>query len=99
MNTIMPDELRQKIENKENIILLDVRTTEEFARGHIEGAINLPGHILPLRYEEVLPDKNAEIICCCFSGGRSAQAIQFLQSHGYTNLKNLMGGYMVYSRG
>jgi rhodanese-related sulfurtransferase len=99
MQTIHPDDLRQKIKHKEQIILLDVRNTEEVAQGAIEGAINVPLHVLPLRYEDALEDKNAEIICYCESGGRSSRATQFLTEHGYINVSNLYGGYMIYSLG
>ncbi|MBI2436812.1 MAG: rhodanese-like domain-containing protein [Candidatus Magasanikbacteria bacterium] len=99
MHTIHPDDLRQKIKNKEKIMLLDVRNTDEVEQGFIEGAINIPLHILPLKFEEALPDTQAEIICYCESGGRSSRATQFLEEHGYTHVSNLYGGYMIYSLG
>ena len=70
---------------------VDVREPDEFAVGHIPGARLLPlGEVLT-RAEEVLPDKNAPWLIYCRTCRRSADAVQKLDSLGYTNLYDLGG--------
>ena len=73
-------------------VLLDVRTPEEFAEGHIPGSVNIPLQILPTR--QGLPeDLHTPIFAYCRSGGRSNRAAAFLTKIGYCNVKNI-GGIM-----
>lgn len=72
------------------LILLDVRTPEEWAEGHIEGAILIPLDELPNRAAAELP-QDAEIVVYCRSGNRSAQAAAYLVDAGYTNVSDLGG--------
>lgn len=70
-------------------LIIDVREPQEFAGGHVAGAINLP----PSKLMGDLPEltsvaKDTEIILYCRSGSRSNVAIQILKSKGYTNLIN-----------
>ncbi|MGE5303966.1 MAG: FAD-dependent oxidoreductase [Alphaproteobacteria bacterium] len=74
-------------------LLLDVREPEEFARGHIPDAINLPLSQMRERYGE-LP-KEREIWTCCGVGQRSYYATRFLTQQGYRT-RNLSGGYTTY---
>ena len=74
----------------QNPLIIDVRTTEEFATGTVPGAINIPSHLIPLRLEEIPKDK--PVIVFCQSGGRSGLVKQFLFREGYTNCVN--GGAM-----
>ncbi|MCF0245439.1 MAG: rhodanese-like domain-containing protein [Ileibacterium sp.] len=76
-----------------NSILIDVRTPEEYSRGHIPGAINIPNETITNIPPKQLPDKNAEILSYCQSGMRSEQAVTKLKSMGYANVKNI-GGIM-----
>jgi len=68
--------------------LVDVRTPEEFAGGHIEGAVNIPVQELDRRMSELGP-KDAAIVVYCRSGARSAQAANMLKSAGYGSVHNL----------
>ncbi|MCI8611539.1 MAG: rhodanese-like domain-containing protein [Clostridiales bacterium] len=71
-------------------ILLDVRTSEEFADGHIPNSRNLP--LLELaRIEEEISEKDAPIFVYCHSGSRSKQAAAALKQMGYCNIKNIGG--------
>ncbi len=72
---------------------LDVREPDEFATGHIAGALLLPLGDIPARAAEVLPDKAAPLVVYCRSGARSDMAVKQLESMGYTNLRD-MGGVM-----
>ncbi len=69
--------------------LIDVREADEFAEGHLPGAINLPLSDFLERYEELDKDKPYYIICR--SGARSAQACAFLEEEGY-DVTNVAGG-------
>lgn len=87
-------ELKEKLEAKENIQFIDCREQQEWAEGHIAGATLLPLSLLPVKFEDVLKDKNATIVIQCRSGARSMNACMFLLSKGFTNLTNVNGGIM-----
>jgi rhodanese-related sulfurtransferase len=72
-------------------IIIDARTEEEFAQGHIPGAILIPEYEIASRAEAELPDKNALILVYCRSGRRSKIASQELVKLGYTNVKEFGG--------
>lgn len=76
--------------NKENTILLDVRSDIEFSNGHIEGALNIPVDNLRERLGEL--DKNKEIIEYCQVGLRGYVASRILSQNGF-KVKNITGGY------
>lgn len=76
-------------ENK-NAALLDVRTREEYARGHIEGSYNLPLDELD-RVDSIIKDKNVTLYVHCLSGGRSKRATAFLRSKGYKDVYDIGG--------
>lgn len=78
----------------ENTILLDVRKPDEFARGHIEGAINIPVDELRSRLDEI--DRDQEVIEYCQVGLRGHVAERILTQHGY-KVKNLTGGWKTFS--
>lgn len=80
--------------NKEYSILIDVRTLQEFTMGSIEGAINIPLDELRNRLQEIPTDK--ELILFCQIGLRGYFAYRILIQKGYTNVKNLSGGYKTY---
>lgn len=89
---ITAEEAKSRIESGDNIVILDVRTAEEYAEKHIEGAVLLPvTEITESSVMSVLPDKNAEILVYCRSGNRSKQAADLLISMGYTNVKDFGG--------
>jgi phage shock protein E len=68
-------------------IILDVRTSGEFAQGHSKDAMNISLDQLAKKLES-FPDKNKHIITCCASGMRSGSAKVMLESKGYTNVHN-----------
>jgi rhodanese-related sulfurtransferase len=61
--------------------ILDVRTIEEFAGGHVAGSINIPLHEIPHRLAEI-KKMNQPLVLCCASGNRSGQATAYLKSLG-----------------
>lgn len=72
-------------------VLVDVRTPEEYAMGHIPGAMLLTLDKLPQQAVTSLPDKDASIIVYCQSGGRSAFAASHLSARGYKHVYDLGG--------
>ena len=76
---------------EENYIILDVRTTEEFAEKHIPNAINIPNETIGSEELAELPDKNQLILVYCRSGNRSKQASEKLAALGYANIYEFGG--------
>lgn len=82
----------QKIINDSNTTIVDVRTREEFAGGHVAGSINIPLQEVQQRIGE-LKGIDGNIVLCCASGGRSNMCLQFMQQSGFTNVYD-GGGWM-----
>lgn len=71
-------------------VLLDVRTPEEYAGGHVPGSRNLPLQVI-VNVEEEIPEKDTPVFVYCQSGGRSRRATAFMEKIGYANVKNIGG--------
>lgn len=82
---------KARMDSGDEIIILDVRTQEEYDAGHIPGAILVPNETIIDKQPELLPDLNAEILVYCRSGNRSAQAAKKLIAIGYTNVFDFGG--------
>lgn len=74
------------------MVLLDVRSRQEYQEGHLNGAINIPLYDINKDVSNILEDKNEKIVVYCQSGGRSIKAKQKLQELGYTNVTDIAGG-------
>ncbi|MFC1655799.1 rhodanese-like domain-containing protein [Patescibacteria group bacterium] len=88
----------ERVENKEIVVLLDVRTPEEYEEYHLSDAILMPLQTL----EDDLAantqfDKDDEIIVYCRSGRRSMEAFNILTKLGYSNVKSMAGGIKQWS--
>jgi rhodanese-related sulfurtransferase len=93
VHLVTPQSVYQRLPDLgDDLILLDVRTPEEWAAGHIEGATLIPLDDLGTRAASELP-KDAAIIVYCRSGNRSAEAASYLVNAGYTNVSD-MGGIL-----
>jgi len=88
---ITPAEAKALMDSEQDHIILDVRTPEEFASGHIAGAILLPDYEIGEKAEHVLTDKDQLILVYCRSGRRSKNAASQLATLGYTNIKEFGG--------
>ena len=84
------EELKQKLDLGEDVTLLDVREPHEWPISDLPESVKIPLGQLPQRYSELAPD--ADLVVYCRTGGRSAQAVQFLQQRGYGRAANLTGG-------
>ena len=88
---ISMDEAIAMMEEKNDYIILDVRTPEEFAEKHIPHAINIPNETIGTEEIPELPDKEQMILVYCRSGNRSKQASEKLVRLGYTNIVEFGG--------
>ena len=88
---ITPAEAKALMDSEEGYIILDVRTPEEFAEGHIKGAILIPDYEIGEKAESILTDKDQLILVYCRSGRRSKNAASELATLGYTNIKEFGG--------
>ena len=82
---------KARMDSGDEIIILDVRTQDEFKSGHIKGAVLVPNETIIDKQPELLPDLDAEILVYCRSGNRSAQAAKKLIAIGYTNVVDFGG--------
>lgn len=82
---------KARMDSGDEIIILDVRTKEEYDAGHIKGAILVPNETIIDEQPELLQDLDAEILVYCRSGNRSAQAANKLLAIGYTNVVDFGG--------
>ena len=89
------EELKKRIDNGENVFILDVRNPEEYQICRIPGSTLLPLPALPQRFRELDPER--DMVVHCKSGMRSAKAIQFLREQGFRKLTNLKGGILAWA--
>ena len=88
---ITATEAKEIMDSETGYVILDVRTEEEYAEGHVPGAILIPDYEIEARAEEELPDKNQMLLVYCRSGRRSKLAAEALVELGYTNIYEFGG--------
>lgn len=83
----------EKIESDSTAQVLDVRTPEEYAQGHIEGALNI--NYMDHDFQEKLKqlDFNRPVFVYCAAGGRSGKSCKMMETLGFTIIYDLQGGY------
>ena len=86
-------QLKQRIAANPKLVLLDVRTKEEFEAGHLKGAAWIERGIVEFMMVRQLPDPDAEIVAYCKVGIRSSLAVKTLRDAGYRNVVSLEGGF------
>ena len=88
---ITMDEAVKMMKDEKNYIILDARRPDEYAEGHIPGAINVPNEEIGTAEIAELPDKSQLILVYCRSGRRSKEASEKLVKLGYTNIVEFGG--------
>ena len=83
--------------NLKEATIIDVRTSGEYCMGCVEGSTNIPLDQVPHKIEE-FKNMKKPLVLCCASGGRSGQAVQFLEANGVDNVYNGGGWNMVAMR-
>jgi rhodanese-related sulfurtransferase len=86
------DEVKAKLDRKEEFLLIDVREESEYAADHLPGAVHLGKGILERDVEDRAPDPNTPMVLYCGGGFRSALAADNLQNMGYTRVLSMDGG-------
>ncbi|MBC7935148.1 MAG: rhodanese-like domain-containing protein [Rhizobacter sp.] len=94
MTNITAEEVKQRLDAGEAIHLVDVREPDEHAAFNIGGLFIPLGKIQTMQTDEIDDLKNEEVIFYCRSGNRSGQACLVLETMGFTNVKNLVGGML-----
>ena len=95
-----PQQVNELLKNNgKSPVLLDVRESDEWRQGHLEGAIPLPRGFLEIKVEAAIPDKNTPIIAYCAGGVRSLLAAKVLREMGYQNVTSMAGGYGAWKNG
>jgi rhodanese-related sulfurtransferase len=93
---VAPADLQSRLSGGEQIVLIDVREPEEFARGKIPGAYTIPRGVLEMQVDGRLP-REATVVLYCGGGGRSALAAKSLADMGYEKVENLQGGWSAWT--
>ena len=88
---ISPREVKERLDTGKKVLLIDVRTPEEYTEAHIPKSISLPLNIVESGISKITNDKDAELIVYCLSGRRASAACSQLAAMGYLNVNN-MGG-------
>jgi molybdopterin/thiamine biosynthesis adenylyltransferase/rhodanese-related sulfurtransferase len=86
-------ELAHQLETNQDLVLIDVRETDEWAQGRIEGSLHLTRGFLELQVESFVPDRTRLIAVTCAGGVRSLLAARSLQEMGYQNVASVAGGF------
>lgn len=86
--------LERQARQPKQLVVLDVRTPQEFAEGHVPGAVNVPHDQIASRLAEVPKDK--DVVLYCRSGRRAGMAADVLAANGYTRLSHLEGDMLAW---
>lgn len=91
MKEINVEEAKKRIKNDKKIVILDVRTPEEFAEEHLPGAINIDIYVDD--FEEMIRrlERTKTYLVHCKSGGRSRAAVELMEELGFTDVTNIVG--------
>ncbi|MEZ5015998.1 MAG: rhodanese-like domain-containing protein [Flavipsychrobacter sp.] len=96
MKEITVEALKQRVDNGENLHVLDVRELEEYNEYNIGAQLIPLGNIMNMMIDEIEDLKEEEVIIHCRSGKRSMQACMVLEQAGFTNLVNVTGGALAW---
>ena len=95
-----PQQVNELLKNNgKSPVLLDVRESDEWRQGHLEGAIPLPRGFLEIKVESAIPDKNTPIVAYCAGGVRSLLAAKVMCEMGYRDVTSMAGGYGAWKNG
>ena len=90
--TNVPD-VKRRIDAGEKMILVDVREDNEWAKGHLPGAVHMGKGVIERDIEQRVPDTATKLVLYCGGGFRSALVADNLQKMGYTNVESMDGGW------
>jgi rhodanese-related sulfurtransferase len=87
------DDVKQRLDRGEALMLVDVREDSEYAAGHLPGAVHIGKGVIERDIEKKVPDLGTPLVLYCGGGFRSALASDALQKMGYTNVISMDGGW------
>lgn len=90
------EDLKKVIDRHDQIVLLDVRTPGEFARGALLNSINIPVAEVEQRVQSRIADKNIKVYVYCLSGSRSSYAVSIMMKLGYTHVYDVSHGLLAW---
>jgi rhodanese-related sulfurtransferase len=94
--TNVPD-VKRRIDAGEQMILVDVREDNEWAKGHLPGAVHMGRGVIERDIEQKVPDPGTKLVLYCGGGFRSALVADNLQKMGYTNVESMDGGWRAWN--
>jgi rhodanese-related sulfurtransferase len=91
---VSAEEVKKAIDTKQKFIILDVRTPQEYEKGHIQASILLPHDTVSAKVTALIPDKTQKVYVYCLSGSRSAQAAKTMRDLGYADVYTMSNGLL-----
>lgn len=91
-------EVNTLLDTDKEVVLIDVRTPEEYKQGHIEGSDLINFYGSDFQNEIAKLDKGKEYVIYCRSGGRSGKAVNMMQQMGFEKVHNMSGGILAWNR-
>lgn len=89
---VIPMDAIRLINNNDDALIVDVRESGDFGKGHIKGATNLPLSTMKDKLDSLTQNKDSVVLAYCNSGATSSRACRMLMQAGYTNVHNIAGG-------
>ena len=89
---ISANDLKRILKDNKDVILIDVRSRQEYMEGHLSGSISIPSYEISQKIQDIVKNKNAMIVVYCQYGTRGMKAVNTLKKLGYTNIYNLKKG-------
>jgi rhodanese-related sulfurtransferase len=97
IKNVTAEEANKLIKENKDLVILDVRTKDEYKSGHIPGAVSIPVDQLPSRISELEKYIDKPVLVYCASGGRSPRAVSTLLHSKFTNIYHLSRGISTWS--
>jgi rhodanese-related sulfurtransferase len=86
-------EVKRRMDGGEKFVLIDVREDNEWAKGHLPGAVHMGRGIIERDIEMAIPDTSAKLVLYCGGGFRSALSADNLRKMGYSSVESMDGGW------
>lgn len=97
MRLVLVEDLKKKLDDSEELLIIDIRDADDFGFCHINGSVNFPVSEFESRISEIPND--IPVILVCKYGKKSEQYVtRLMEDHGYKNVKSLLGGLWEWSR-
>lgn len=92
------EEVKSLLETNKEVVLIDVRTPDEYRQGHLENSTMIDFYGETFQNDIAKLDKEKEYVVYCRSGGRSGKAVNMMQEMGFAKVHNMSGGFLAWNR-